>query len=180
MRIVLVSCLDSSVRGRWGISLSFSMAKQSLWLMAEGDSDADPVSEGESTHILTGLYPGRKLGADRYSLLKRLGHGGAGEVWLATDTVLSEPSALKLLPPAKEGDAAAFEDLRQETRRSRRLSHPNIIRIYDFHNLPGEIPFISMEFVKGVNLDALREREPQGVLSWEFLRPILRLALIHI
>ncbi len=141
--------------------------------MAEGDSDAD-LSEGESTHILTGLYPGRKLGADRYSLLKRLGHGGAGEVWLATDTVLSEPSALKLLPPAKEGDAAAFEDLRQETRRSRRLSHPNIIRIYDFHNLPGEIPFISMEFVKGVNLDALREREPQGVLSWEFLRPILR------
>ena len=142
--------------------------------MAEDDSGADPITEGESTHILTGLYPGRKLGADRYSLLKRLGHGGAGEVWLATDTVLSEPSALKLLPPAKEGDAAAFEDLRQETRRSRRLSHPNIIRIYDFHNLPGEIPFISMEYVKGVNLDAVREREPQGVLSWEYLRPILR------
>ena len=142
--------------------------------MAEGDSDADPVTEGESTHILTGLYPGLKLGAGRYSLLKRLGHGGGGEVWLATDTVLSEPSALKLLPPAKAGDAAAFEDLRQETRRSRRLSHPNIIRIYDFQNLPGEMPFISMEFVKGVNLDALREREPQGVLSWEFLRPILR------
>lgn len=142
--------------------------------MTEGDSNADPVTEGESTHILTGLYPGLKLGAGRYSLLKPLGHGGAGEVWLATDTVLSEPSALKLLPPAKEGDIGAFEDLRQETRRSRRLSHPNIIRIYDFHNLPGEIPFISMEYVKGVNLDALRERAPQGVLSWEFLRPILR------
>ena len=101
---------------------------------------------------IAGLYPGLRLGAGRYVLLKRLGGGGAGEIWLATDTVLREPVALKLLDPTQGIDESALEDLRLETLKSRKLSHPNIIRIHDFHNLPGEFPFVSMEYVKGVNL----------------------------
>ena len=142
--------------------------------MADDAANANAGAEGGSPRVLTGIYPGLKLGANRYTLLKRLGRGGGGEVWLATDSVLSEPVALKLLSASADVAAAAFEDLRLETRRSRRLSHPNILRIYDFHNLPGEPAFISMEYVKGVNLGVVRQRQPGGVLTWEFLRPIFR------
>ncbi len=142
--------------------------------MADDAAHANTNADGSSPRILTGIYPGLKLGANRHTLLKRLGRGGGGEVWLATDSVLNEPVALKLLAAPTELRAAAFEDLRLETRRSRRLSHPNIIRIYDFHNLPGEPAFLSMEYVRGVNLDLVRQRQPGGVLTWDFLRPIFR------
>ena len=123
---------------------------------------------------MSGIYPGLKLGAGRYALLKRLGGGGAGEIWLATDTVLREPCALKLLNTADGIDDSALEDLRLETLKSRKLSHPNIIRIHDFHRVPGEIPFVSMEYVKGVNLHDLRQQQPERVLTWDYLRPIFR------
>ena len=123
---------------------------------------------------MSGIYPGLKLGAGRYVLLKRLGGGGAGEIWLATDTVLREPCALKLLNTAEGIDDSALEDLRLETLKSRKLSHPNIIRIHDFHRVPGEIPFVSMEYIKGVNLHDLRQQQPERVLTWDYLRPIFR------
>ncbi len=123
---------------------------------------------------MPGIYPGLRLGAGRYILTKRLGGGGAGEIWLATDTVLREPLALKLLDPSKGIDDSALEDLRLETLKSRQLSHANIIRIHDFHNIPGEFPFVSMEYVKGVNLHDLCTKQHPHVLAWDFLRPIFR------
>ena len=123
---------------------------------------------------MPGIYPGFRLGAGRYILTKRLGAGGAGEIWLATDTVLREPLALKLLDPSKGIDDSALEDLRLETLKSRQLSHANIIRIHDFHNVPGEFPFVSMEYVKGVNLHDLCTKQHPHVLTWEYLRPVFR------
>ena len=79
-----------------------------------------------------------------------------GVVWLAEDSRLKEKVALKFLPREIGADAAALDDMRRETQKSRRLTHPNIIRIHDLSESPGEPPFIEMELVDGQNLGDLR------------------------
>ncbi len=64
--------------------------------------------------------------------------------------------------------------MRRETLRSRKLSHPNIVRIYDLHEAKGEPTFISMEYVDGPDLHLLRARRPSKVLPWPFLIPIVK------
>ena len=136
--------------------------------MSEPDHDKAPPSDS------SGLAAGQSVGGGRYLLKKILGQGGMGVVWLAHDKRLRELVALKFLPPQIAFDPEALEDLRRETLRSRKLSHPNIIRIHDLHEGEGERPFITMEFVDGPNLHFLRASKPGRVLSWKFLAPILR------
>jgi len=104
-----------------------------------------------------GLSEGPTIGKGRFLLKKLLGQGGLGVVWQAHDLRLGEPVALKFLPPQIAHDPAALQDLRRETVRSRKLSHPNIVRIHDFFDPENEPPFISMEFVDGADLHRLRE-----------------------
>ena len=114
------------------------------------------------------------VGGGRYVLKQMLGQGGMGVVWLVYDKRLRESAALKFLPTQIAADAAAFDDLRRETLRSRKLSHPNIIRIHDLYEAPGELAFISMEYVDGPDLHFLRANRPTKVLPWNFLRPLVR------
>jgi serine/threonine protein kinase len=116
---------------------------------------------------------GNTVGGGRYSLVKVLGRGGMGIVWLARDARLNSEVALKFLPPQIRYDLAALDDLRRETARSRKLSHPNIIRIHDLYEAPNEDAFISMEYVEGRNLADLRVEQPARVFAWSFLKPIL-------
>jgi hypothetical protein len=127
---------------------------------------------GDKTQPLAG--PGRKVGQGRFTLERLLGQGAMGEVWLAFDERLQERVALKFVPPGVQRDPSALEALRREAQRSHRLTHPNIIRIHDFHEPPDEAPFISMEFVEGKTLSELRWSEPQKCLSWEKLQPLAR------
>jgi serine/threonine protein kinase len=121
-----------------------------------------------------GLKPDVEVGAGRFWLIKILGRGGMGVVWLAEDLRLNEQVALKFLPPEIAGDAAALDELRRETRRSRQLTHQHIVRIHDLFEAEGEAPLISMEYVDGRNLSELRVRAEGGVLTWEFLEPLVR------
>src|SRR5437588_9594894 len=76
---------------------------------------------------------GQKL-FGRYTLIKILGRGGMGVVWLARDEELEREVALKFLPDPVIQDRALLNDLKRETRRSLELTHKNIVRIYDFVN----------------------------------------------
>src|SRR4030081_3433060 len=69
---------------------------------------------------------------NRYTLIKTLGRGGMGVVWLARDDELEREVALKFLPELVVHDRAVLDDLKRETRRSLALTHHNIVRIYDF------------------------------------------------
>ncbi len=69
---------------------------------------------------------------NRYRLIKTLGRGGMGVVWLARDEELERDVALKFLPDLIIRDRAVLSDLKRETRRSLELTHKNIVRIYDF------------------------------------------------
>jgi serine/threonine protein kinase len=116
---------------------------------------------------------GNIVGGGRYSLVRVLGRGGMGIVWLAQDARLNSEVALKFLPPQIRYDSAALDDLRRETARSRKLSHPNIIRIHDLYEAANEDAFISMEYIEGRNLADLRVDEAKRVFSWTFLKPLV-------
>jgi serine/threonine protein kinase len=74
-----------------------------------------------------------------------------GVVWLAKDEKLDQEVALKFLPDALSHDVGSINELKRETKRSRTLSHPNIIRVYDIEE-DEEMTAISMEFVNGSSL----------------------------
>jgi serine/threonine protein kinase len=132
------------------------------------------VDSGSVRNPAGGLAAGQTVGGGRYLLKRVLGQGGMAVVWLAEDQLLREPVALKFLPPQLCFDPAGMAGLRREALRTRQLTHPNIIRIHDLHDLPDEPVFISMEYVDGPNLHALRADAPGQVLAWEFLAPLFR------
>lgn len=101
---------------------------------------------------------------NRYRLKRVLGRGGMGVVWLADDLKLERPVALKFLPSLIGLDPAAVKELKTETRRGLELSHPNIVRIYDFVDDEDEAA-ISMEFVDGKTLSELRATTEHGVFT---------------
>ncbi len=103
---------------------------------------------------------------NRYRLTRVLGRGGMGVVWLADDLKLERPVALKFLPSLIGLDPTAVKELKTETRRGLELSHPNIVRIYDFVDDEDEAA-ISMEFVDGKTLSELRATTDHGVFTTE-------------
>jgi len=123
---------------------------------------------------MSSLIAGHMVGAGRYQLVRELGRGGMGVVWLAQDVRLVEEVALKFLPGEIAHDSTALEDMRRETLKSRRLSHPGIIRIHDLNEFPDEPPFISMEYINGTTLAELKARQPQRLLSWDYLKPLVK------
>jgi serine/threonine protein kinase len=103
---------------------------------------------------------------NRYKLDRVLGRGGMGVVWLADDLKLERPVALKFLPSLIGLDPAAVKELKTETRRGLELSHPHIVRIYDFVD-DEDAAAISMEFVDGKTLSELRLGTEGGVFTTE-------------
>lgn len=108
----------------------------------------------------------------RYKLDRILGRGGMGVVWLATDTKLEREVALKFLPSLVGIDSAAVKELKTETRRGLDLSHPHIVRIYDFVD-DEEAAAISMEFIEGQTLSDLRLTRDPVVFTTDELAEIL-------
>ena len=107
----------------------------------------------------------------RFRLVRKIGAGGMGEVWLAEDGTLdNRPVALKMLRPELAEDAAAIVNLKREVVITRELRHPHIVGVFDFHQ-QGELGFVSMEYVAGKPLSAcLGVREGpfplEEVLPW--------------
>jgi tetratricopeptide (TPR) repeat protein len=98
-----------------------------------------------------------------YRVVAKLGAGGMGEVYRATDTRLGRDVALKLLPPDTAGDAAARAQLTQEARNASALNHPNICHIYEVNEASG-ITYFAMELADG---EPLARRIPPGGLPAE-------------
>jgi tetratricopeptide (TPR) repeat protein len=112
---------------------------------------------------LRGFAAGQKV-FGRYALVRLLGRGGMGVVWLARDEELDQEVALKFLPEVVMGDNGAIDDMRRETRRARELTHPNIVRIHDFLR-DSRMAAISMEYVAGDSLANRRLELPARVFE---------------
>lgn len=113
---------------------------------------------------------GGRVGNGRFSLLRLLGKGGMGEVWLAKDEQLDEEVAIKRLPTEVGMDAMALSDMRREVQKNRVLSHPNIVRLHDLVHVSGEPPVISLEFVDGVDLTAIMSTKTNGCFDWSEIK----------
>ena len=100
----------------------------------------------------------------RYMLIKVLGRGGMGIVWLARDEELERDVALKFLPDLMIHDHAAFDHLRREAKRCLELTHPHIVRIHDFVH-DERSGCISMEYIDGETLSNLRAEKEQRVFE---------------
>ena len=91
----------------------------------------------------------------RYVLDEQIGNGGYGEVWRATDTVLSRPVAIKLLHPRYAQRSEGLARFRAEARHAGGLSHENIARVFDYGEpAGGQPPYLVMELVDGPSLEA--------------------------
>ena len=84
---------------------------------------------------MQGLSPGLNI-SDRFNLVRRLGVGGMGEVWLAHDSELDDSVALKILDPKFSSSPQFVDLLRQECSRARSLVHPNIVLLQVREDLP--------------------------------------------
>ena len=95
------------------------------------------------------LNPGTRVG--RYEVVAHLATGGMGEVYKARDTDLDREVALKVLPAHQTANPAALERFRREARAAARLSHKNIVTLYDWGQ-DGGTWFLALEFIDGVDL----------------------------
>src|SRR5215470_8563293 len=85
-----------------------------------------------------GRFPPGTILSQRYRISARMGKGGMGEVYRATDLLLGQSVALKFLPEALNGSAPALARLRAEVRVTRQISHPNVCRVYDIGEADGQ------------------------------------------
>ena len=158
--------------------------------MPQASSAADP--EGVTVVSTGGLSAGRlRLGgpvfssgdlvAQRYRIVRFLAQGGMGEVYEAEDVELRQEVALKTVSAHIGGDPAAVDRFKREIALARRVTHPNVCRIFDLgqHLLPDfadgipmpPLTFLTMELLRGETLSQLLKR--RGRLQPEEAFPLI-------
>jgi serine/threonine-protein kinase len=101
--------------------------------------------------------------AERYHVLKKLGEGGMGQVYLVEHVKMGRKSALKVMHPGMVKDLDAISRFNREAANASRISHPNVAAVYDFGETPDGIIYLAMEFVDGPPLKQIIEQ--QGALQ---------------
>lgn len=118
-------------------------------------SRAGLLTRVQADIILKGKHKGFVVG--KYKILDLLGAGGMGRVYLCEHTGMGHRVAMKVLPPDAEQSSVTVARFLRAARAAARLNHPNIVRAYDLDHANGH-PFIIMEYVDGLTLDAVSQR----------------------
>src|SRR5437764_1099066 len=116
-----------------------------------------PATEGGGPTWEGGLPAALPFDFGRYRLLKELGRGGMGAVYLAHDTQLDRQVALKIPLFSDAAGTGARERFLREARAAATLSHPNLCPVHDTGQIDG-VYFLTMAFIEGKSLaDLIRE-----------------------
>ena len=110
--------------------------------------------------------------AERYHIIKKLGEGGMGAVYLGEHVKMGRKSAIKVMAAAMSQDPDAISRFNREASNASRISHPNVCQIYDFGETPEGLIYLAMEYIEGQALKDLIEKE--GALSPPRAASILR------
>src|SRR5579859_4818793 len=137
-------------------TLDFATATSPLPPKPPSSSPSRPPSSAAYTMNEGRFLPGRLL-LGRYRIIALLGKGGMGEVYRADDLTLGQGVAMKFLPDEAANDEGLLERFRGEVRIARRVSHPNVCRVYDVGEVDGQT-FFTMEYVDGEDLASLLRR----------------------
>ena len=112
------------------------------------------------THVINGLrteaFQARQL--NQYWLVRRLGTGGMGEVYLAEHRLLKRTCAVKIIRPGQAADPIELARFEREVRATARLSHPNTVEVFDYGRTEDGTFFYVMEFLPGLSLDEVVKR----------------------
>jgi serine/threonine-protein kinase len=129
--------------------------------------------EGLSTRLPNEPIATGQLLAGRYRLERKLGEGGMGVVYLASDQeVKGEIFAIKVLTPEIRERPDALKLLREEVRKTRALAHPNIVGVYSL-NLDRTDVFILMEYLEGKTLQELLDEDFGRGMRFDRAWPII-------
>ena len=128
--------------------------------LADGLVGANLLTEWQAKNLLGGKSRGFFLGS--YRLLRPLGKGGMGIVFLGEHQVMKRMLALKVLPQKALENERRIERFKEEARASGQLEHQNIVRAHDFAQ-DGDKFYIVMEYVDGIDLHQVVKRD--GVMT---------------
>jgi serine/threonine-protein kinase len=141
--------------------------------MAPKDNRRVPPStelSPDETEVTARLASGQLLGG-RYRIEHELGEGGMGVVYLAADEqVPGERFAIKVLKRKLHPESLTL--LREEVRKTRKLSHPNIVDLHSV-NVHGQLLYVLMEYLEGKSLDALLDEEFGRGMPFSHALPII-------
>ncbi|QDU73547.1 Serine/threonine-protein kinase PrkC [Bremerella volcania] len=97
---------------------------------------------------------GENMIVGAYELIRKIGEGGMGQVYLARHQMLKRPTAVKLMRP-EQTDPALIKRFEREVQLSSRLKHPNTVEIYDYGKTPDDIFYYAMEYLDGITIEVL-------------------------
>ena len=100
----------------------------------------------------------------RYKILRKIGKGGMGTVYLAEDTTLDREVSIKFLNKIFDLDESLLDRFKQEAKLASSLNHPNIITIYEIRERDGTF-FIVAEYIEGETLLQSEERQPSELTA---------------
>ena len=130
---------------------------------------------------------GRELDA-RFTLSERLGQGGMGAVYRATQHSVAREVAVKVVHPNLMTDATIIKRFHREARLASRLNHPNAVSVMDFGQTQDGVNYLVMELLEGTTLDAVLERDGRfdarriiriGIQICDALEAAHALSIIH-
>ena len=141
------------------------MAERLARTRRKGEAKAPAVRRPERERInIRALKSGDRLG-ERFEFIRRIGKGAFSNVLLVQDLDLHEKVVLKVLHEKMTSDRAMVKRFIREIRYARRINHPHVIRIFDYHRL-GNLYAISMEYFPSVTLS--HELEPKQPLEFKY------------
>jgi tetratricopeptide (TPR) repeat protein/predicted Ser/Thr protein kinase len=123
-----------------------------------------PLEKKPPAFASTVVAEGTHLGP-RYEIVRLLGKGGMGSVYLAYDRELSRLVAVKLVALHLAGEDWVLDRFKREIHLSSLVTHPNVLRVFDLGEHEG-LKFLTMQYIEGDTLDGLMRREKRLPLDW--------------